>query len=242
MGHVLAVASTVRAAIVDAAVDAVADIHSVLVGTPSVSFEDVRAVQQAGRTVVSGDMSSGLLGALAYAVDAAALGVGIAVGEVDERAVAEGTIHSDWQIRSSLAWVTAGASGSTAEVVVLGNSRRSASSLAIGHGLMMDALDQEGVKAALRSAGLRFECCPDVADQKRIVMTIAKLSLPIDGRVRTELTTLREAADGPRVIKAVAGALVGGVVGTGRILASGGQPSQQGPMGGGPVATIVEVG
>src|SRR5713101_7868212 len=61
------------------------------------------------------------------------------------------------------------------EVVVFGNSSTSRSSLRIGHAVTKDFIDAEGVRNALRSAGLRFkDGLPDEADLSRLVHVFAK--------------------------------------------------------------------
>jgi len=129
-----------------------------------------------------------------------------------------------------------------AEVLLLGNSANGVGDLRIGHGTTKDLLDTSGAKEALRSAGLRFDCCPSAADLERVVQVFAKLIIPQDGRARGKRTTLLDDADSAKTAKAVGGALIGSVIGRTAFFLSGGERnSHQGPPGGSPIAAVIRV-
>jgi cyanuric acid amidohydrolase len=105
---------------------------------------------------------------------------------------------------------------------------------------MMDILDTDAVKESLRSAGLKFECCPGPEEQKRIINVFAKggASFEVRGRRSTVLT---DSDFGARMPRGVANAVIAGITGDPMFYVSGGWSIHQGPVGGGPVAAIVRV-
>ncbi len=243
MAHMDKVSRAVKTALHRSGVQTVDDVHCVLVRTPASIGDDSAEVTAFEERTSGGSFAAvgNNVEAMSYAVDAAALGVAAGLGEIDYGAVREAAIRSDWSLYSSVAWVTAGGKRPCAEIVLLGNSESSSSQLTIGHGITRDALDQEGMKHALRSAGLRFSCCPSEEDRKRVVLTIGKLSVPEGGLLRGLHTTMDADEDGTRIVKACGGTLLGSVIGTGCVLMSGGLNTHQGPPGMSPIAAVISV-
>lgn len=240
MGQIRKVAAAVCAATADAGITDPADIHCVMVKGPSLSPASIREAEARGQSVVTHDLSVGVSGAMCYANDGAALGVAVALGEVPETALSDGAVRRDWHLYSAVATTSAGAEKHHAEVLMLGNGVPSLSNLRVGHGAIRDPIDAEGVKDALRSAGLAFDCCPSREDQARIVQVFAKLVVPGTDQVRGRRITLREDTIAYATAKAVGGALVASVTGDPRVMVSGGeQNSHQGPPNGSPVAAVI---
>jgi cyanuric acid amidohydrolase len=128
------------------------------------------------------------------------------------------------------------------EVVVFGNSTSSASELRIGHSVTKDFIDAEGVRQALREAGLRFDALPGEDDLSRIVHVFAKSVIPGTDEVRGARITLLDDHDGYQIGKAMGGMLVASVTGRTMNYVSGGERnSHQGPPGGNIVAPVVRV-
>jgi cyanuric acid amidohydrolase len=129
------------------------------------------------------------------------------------------------------------------EVVVLGNSGNSRSPLRIGHAVTRDFIDAEGVRNALRSAGLRFTGgIPDESDLGRLVHVFAKSVIPGSDQIRGQRITLLDDADAYQIGKALGGMLVASVTGRTTNYVSGGERnSHQGPPGGNIVAAVVRV-
>jgi cyanuric acid amidohydrolase len=242
MGQIRKVAAAVRVAAEEAGIAEPADVHCVMVKGPSLSPASIREAEARGETVVTHDLSVGVSGAMCYANDGSALGVALALGEVPEAALSDVVVRRDWQLYSAVATTSAGGEKRHAEVLLLGNSASSLSELRIGHAVIRDPIDAHGVKDALRSAGLAFDCCPTVEDQGRIVQVFAKLIVPGTDWVRGRRITLRDDTLAYATAKAVGGALVASVTGDPRVMVSGGeQNSHQGPPDGSPVAAVVRV-
>lgn len=242
MGQIRKVATAVRAATDEAGIDDPTDVHCVMVKGPSLSPASIREAEARGQSVVTHDLSVGVSGAMCYANDGSALGVALALGEVPEAALSDDVVRRDWHLYSAVATTSAGGEKHDAEVLVLGNRAPSLSDLRIGHAAIRDPIDAEGVKDALRSAGLDFDCCPSREDQSRIVQVFAKLVVPGTDLVRGRRITLRDDLTAYASAKAVGGTLVASVTGDPRVMVSGGeQNSHQGPPDGSPVAAVVRM-
>lgn len=242
VGQIEKVADAVAKARDEAGVTANEDVHCVMVKAPSLSQLAVDDALSRGKTVATRELGSGPNGSMAYANDASALGVAVALGEVKHDDIADEVVRRNWEMFSSVASTSSGGEKTRAEVLLLGNSDFSASSLRIGHGLTKDFLDQTGIKEALRDAGLEFDCCPTEEQSRKVVAILAKLIIPDGAEVRGYPTTLRDDLEAAKSTKCVGGALIGSVVGMSRIYMSGGEPnSHQGPPGMSPVAAVVRV-
>jgi cyanuric acid amidohydrolase len=126
------------------------------------------------------------------------------------------------------------------EVVVFANAAGSRSDLRIGHAVTNDFIDAEGVRNALRSAGLDFDALPSEADLGRLVHTFAKSVIPGADEVRGQRVTLLDDHDAYQIGKALGGMLVASVTGRTTNYVSGGERnSPQGPPGGNIVAAVV---
>jgi cyanuric acid amidohydrolase len=240
MGMIRKVAEAAGRAMADAGIADPADVHLAMVKVPGLTTASIDDAEARGHTVVTRDLTFGPEGAGAYANDAAALGVAMALGEVPEGRLSDEAVRRDWDLYSSVAMTSSGGEKRHGEVLVFGNSVASASSLRIGHGVTMDFIDAEGVRGALRSAGLEFDCLPSEDDLSRLVHVFAKSVIPGEDEVRGQHITLLDDHDGYQIGKALGGMLVASVTGRTTNYVSGVERnSHQGPPGGNIVAAVV---
>ena len=241
MGMMRKVAAATHEAMQDAGISDPKDVHLVMVKVPGLTVGSIRDAESRGHTVVSHDLTFGPEGAGSYANDAAALGVAMALGEVPESKLSNDVVRRDWNLYSEVAMTSSGGEKRHGEVVVLGNSHASVSRLLIGHSVTRDFIDAQGVRDALRSAGLRFDDgLPDEKDLDRLVHVFAKSVIPGSDVVRGQHITLLDDHNAYQIGKALGGMLVASVTGRTTNYVSGGERnSHQGPPGGNIVAAVV---
>jgi len=243
MGQIRKVAAATRDAMADAGLADARDVHLVMVKVPGLTTASIKDAEERGHTVVSHDLTFGPEGAGVYANDAAALGVAMALGEVRETALSDEVIRRNWNLFSEVAMTSSGGEKRHGEVVVFGNSSLSRSSLRIGHAVTKDFIDAEGVRNALRSAGIRFQGgLPDEADLPNLVHVFAKSVIPGSDIIRGNRITLLDDVDAYQIGKALGGMLIASVTGRTTNYVSGGERnSHQGPPGGNIVAAVARV-
>ena len=241
MGQIRKVAEATHRAMADAGLTDPHDVHLVMVKVPGLTTASIKDAESRGKTVVSHDLTFGPEGAGVYANDAAALGVALALGEVKESALSDDVVRRNWDLYSEVAMTSSGGEKRHGEVLLFGNSNSSRSSLRIGHAVTRDFIDAEGVRNALRAAGLRFSGgLPDETDLARLVHVFAKSVIPGSDQIRGQRITLLDDVDAYQIGKALGGMLVASVTGRTTNYVSGGERnSHQGPPGGNIVAAIV---
>src|SRR3954454_13106322 len=142
------VADAAKVAMERAGISDVADVHYVQTKTPLLTIHTIRDAKSRGKTVwtehthESMDLSNGTT----------ALGIAVALGEIDMPGD-EDVMHNR-DLYSSVASCSSGVELDQAQVVVVGNARRVGGRYRIGHAVMKDALDQDGIWEAIRGAGL----------------------------------------------------------------------------------------
>lgn len=234
------VSDAVKRAVDDAGVEDLADVHMVLVKGPALSTVGVAEAASRGQTVVTEDFGIGPMGSMCWSNDAAALGVAVALGEVERAAVSNAEIRSNWSLYSEVAATSSGGEKRIGEVLVLANRDDSASEVCVGHGITLDMADTSGIKQAIRSAGVEFDCCLSAEQQARVVQVFGKFVLPGSNVLRGRHITALDDHEAHHVAKAVGGALVVSVTGEPMSFISGGERnSHMGPPGGNPVAAVV---
>jgi len=237
------VAAAVLQAMEDAGVDDPKDVHLVMVKVPGLTVASIGDAESRGQTVVTRDLTFGPEGAGSYANDAAALGVAMALGEVPAERLSDDVVRRDWDLYSEVAMTSSGGEKRHGEVVVFANSAASRSRLRIGHAVTKDFIDAEGVRNALRSAGLAFDCLPSDTALSRVVHVFAKSVIPGSDLIRGHHITLLDDHDAYQIGKALGGMLVASVTGRTTNYVSGGERnSHQGPPGGNIVAAVVRDG
>src|SRR5256712_3849577 len=240
MGQIRKVAAATQLAMADAGLTDPEDVHLVMVKVPGLTTASIKDAESRGKTVVSHDLTFGPEGAGAYANDAAALGVAMALGEVPEASLSDDVVRRNWDLYSNVAMTSSGGEKRHGEVVVFGNSVKSRSEVRIGHSVTKDFIDGEGVRNRLRSAGLTFNGLPSETDLSRLVHVFAKSVIPGSDRIRGQRITLLDDTDAYQIGKALGGMLVASVTGRTTNYVSGGERnSHQGPPGGNIVAAVV---
>ncbi len=233
LAQVDAAAEAVRRAMAEAAIARVDDVHFVQIKCPLLTAERVEA---AGGRVATRDT----LASMGLSRGAAALGIAVALGEVDRRALTEDRIGTDAGLFSARASCSAGIELMGLEVVVLGMSASWAGPLAIAHAVMADAIDVAPVRHALRRLGLAGDG-PLVPEQRaQVAAVLAKAEASKSGRLRGHRHTMRDDSDiaASRHARAFVGGALAAQIGHGELYVSGGA-EHQGPDGGGPCAVIV---
>ena len=241
MAMIRKVATATHEAMKDAALSDPKDVHLVMVKVPGLTVATIKDAESRGKTVVSHDLTFGPEGAGVYANDAAALGVAMALGEVPESSLSDDVIRRNWDLYSEVAMTSSGGEKRHGEVVVFGNSSTSQSPLRIGHSVTRDFIDADGVRNALRAAGVQFkDGLPDEKDLDRLVHVFAKSVIPGSDQVRGHRITLLDDVHAYEIGKALGGMLVASVTGRTTNYVSGGERnSHQGPPGGNIVAAVV---
>jgi barbiturase len=232
------VADAVRTAMERAGIDEPADVHYVQTKTPLLTIHTIRDAKSRGKTVwtehthESMDLSNGCT----------ALGIAVALGEI-EMPKDEDVMH-DRSRYSSVASCSSGVELDQAQVVVVGNTTGVGGRYRIGHSVMQDALDQDGLWEAIRSAGLDLPERPHPSDlDGRLVNLFLKCEASQDGEVRGRRNAMLDDSDvhWHRQIKACVGGVTAAVTGDPAVFVSV-SAAHQGPDGGGPVAAIVDLG
>ena len=228
------VAQAVREAMKAADIGTSEDVHYVQVKCPLLTTERINAAKGRGAKVVTEDTTR----SLGFSNGASAFGIAVGLGEVgedfDPRAIC-----TDAGIYTTRGAASAGIELMNCQVLLMGNSPSSASELVIAHHRLDDLIDAEGVRAALRGAGVAVNGSLGEAERRRVVNVFAKGQVPLDGLVRGWRTTLLTDSDlNTRPARAVLGTLVACVVGDPAIYASAGWGYHQGPTGGGVAAVI----
>jgi cyanuric acid amidohydrolase len=227
-------AKAVRVAMADAGIGDRQDVHFVQIKCPLLTSDRIEAAHAREKKVVT----TSAYGSMGYSRGASALGVALALGEIDSD-VSDEHVLKNWELFSSVASTSAGIELMHNVVIVLGNSTTSASPFVIGHGVMRDAIDFAAVIETLKSVGLGLAEISNPPAQSRLVNIFAKAEASPDGSVRGFRHTMLDDTDisATRHARAAVGGLISGLAGTGALYVSGGA-EHQGPPGGGPVAAI----
>jgi cyanuric acid amidohydrolase len=235
MAEVQEVAEAVRRALDELRVDP-ADVHYVQVKGPLLTPAGIADADSRGAAVVTTDPNK----SKAYARGATALGVAVGLGEVQPEQVSDDIIAEEMSLYSSVASTSAGGELTNCEVIVFANSPHTTSEYRIGHASLRDAVDIDGVRDALRAAGLSFACDPAQSERERIAAVFAKAEAPVGGLLRGARTTMLSDADinYERHARAAVGAVIASLTGDPRIFVSGGTEHQT-PPGHAPIAAIV---
>jgi cyanuric acid amidohydrolase len=212
------------------------DVHYVQVKGPLLTPASIADADRRGKTLRTRDPN----GSKPYARGATALGVALGLGEVAAADVNDETIAKRFDLFSSVASTSAGGELKNCEVLLFGNSPAATGDLRIGHGILRDAIDADGVRAALKSAGLSFTGNPTEDDAKRIVAVFAKAEASPTGAIRGRRNTMLSDADinYERHARAAVGAVIASITLDPAIFVSGGTEHQCAP-GAAPIAAIV---
>src|SRR5215469_9335679 len=102
--HALVAAEGVRAAIEAAGIETMEDVHFVQIKTGALTTERIADARARGRDVVTGDTYK----SMAYGRAAAALGIGVATGEIDAGQLSDRVVGTDFSIFSDVASASSG--------------------------------------------------------------------------------------------------------------------------------------
>ena len=232
------VADAVKVAMERAGITDPADVHYVQTKTPLLTIHTIRDAKARGKKVwtehthESMDLSNGCT----------ALGIAKALGEVTD-ITDEDVMHARDKY-SSVASCSSGVELDQAQVVVVGNALGVGGRYKIGHSVMNDALDADGIWNAIKDAGLNLPERPHTSDlQGRLVNVFLKCEASQDGTVRGRRNAMLDDSDvhWHRQIKSCVGGVTASVTGDPAVFVSV-SAAHQGPEGGGPVAAIIDLG
>jgi cyanuric acid amidohydrolase len=229
------VAAGVRQAMEAAGIAKATDVHFVQIKCPLLTADRLADLEARGFSAATRDT----LKSMGLSRAASALGVGVALGEIDRASLSEAAIGRDWSLYSNRASASAGVELTDHEIVVIGSAAGWSGPLRVAHCVMRDAIDIEPVRSALEELGLSARGQLAQSDRARMVALLAKAEAGSTGRLREHRHTMLDDSDisSTRHARAfVAGALAG-LIGHAEIYVSGGA-EHQGPDGGGPVAVI----
>jgi len=237
MAQLRATAQAVRDAMADAGITDPAEVHYVQVKCPLITSAKVMEAAARGQSVATHETYH----SMGLSRGAAALGVGLALGELAEAALSDPVIGADWSLHSGRASCSAGVELERCEVIVLGNSPAWVGDLIIGHDVMADAVDFGAVQRALASVGLGAPGQLDAAARARLVAALAKAEPATTGSIRGLRHIMNDDSDinATRHARALVGGVIAAAVGRTDLFVSGGA-EHQGPDGGGPVAIIAQ--
>ncbi|MCA0335614.1 MAG: ring-opening amidohydrolase [Actinobacteria bacterium] len=232
------VAAGVKVAMERAGITDPKDVHYVQTKTPLLTIHTIRDAKSRGKSVwtehthESMDLSNGATG----------LGIAVALGEIDMPTDADVMHNRD--LYSSVASCSSGVELDQAQIVVVGNARGIGGRYRIGHSVMQDALDADGIWAAIKDAGLDLPERAHWSDiQGRLVNVFLKCEASLDGTVHGRRNAMLDDSDvhWHRQIKSCVGGVTASVTGDPAVFVSV-SAAHQGPEGGGPVAAIVDLG
>ncbi len=235
---VATVAEGVRRAVAAAGIDDPAEVHYVQTKTPLLTMATIEEARGRGTTTVTDEP----LESMNISNGTTALGIAVALGEIEVPTAEQ--IGHDLSLFSSVASCSSGVELDRAQIVVVGNAPGVGGRYRIGHSVMRDALDVEGIYSAIRSAGLDLPDRPVAADLgDRLVNVFMKCEADPTGRLRGRRQVALDDSDvhHHRHIKGAVGGVAAAATGDPAVFVSV-AALHQGPSGGGPVAAVVDVG
>jgi cyanuric acid amidohydrolase len=231
------VAAAVRAAMKAAGIQDPKDAHYVQTKTPLLTVEAVQDAHRRGKSVACEVHDS-----MGVSNGTTALGIAVALGELAMPRAEQ--ICRDLELYSSVASCSSGVELTRAQIVLLGNRAGAGGRYRIGHSVMRDALDLDGIYAAIRDAGLELPERPRAEDLRgRLVNCFIKCEADRTGELRGRRQIMLDDSDvhHHRHAKAAVGAVAAAAIGDPAVFVSV-DAMHQGPQGGGPVIAIVELG
>ena len=230
------VAEGVRLAMKDAGITDPRDVHYVQTKTPLLTIETIQDAHARGHDVFcevhdSMGVSNGTTG----------LGIALALGEISMPRAEE--ICKNLDLYSAVASCSSGVELDCAQIVLFGNKAGAGGRYRIGHAVMKDALDMDGIYDAIRNAGLDLPERPRASDLKgRVVNCFMKCEADRTGKLRGRRQIMLDDSDvhHHRHSKGAVGGVAAAAIGDPAVFVSV-DAMHQGPQGGGPVIAIVEM-
>jgi barbiturase len=230
------VADAVKAAMKDAGITDPKDVHYVQTKTPLLTIDSVRDAESRGQHLACEVHDS-----MGVSNGTTALGIAVALGEVAMPKPEQ--ICKDLDLYSSVASCSSGVELTQAQIVLLGNKPGAGGRYRIGHAVMRDALDIDGIYDAIRDAGIELPERPRAEDLKgRVVNCFMKCEADRTGQLRGRRQIMLDDSDvhHHRHAKAAVGGVAAAAIGDPAVFVSV-DAMHQGPHGGGPVIAIVEL-
>jgi cyanuric acid amidohydrolase len=231
------VAAGVRTAMQAAGISDPAHVHFVQIKCPLLTADRIAAAEAQGHATATRDT----LKSMGLSRGASALGVALALGEIDPAGIANAKIGTDTALWSSRASTSAGVELMGHEIVVMGMSDHWAGDLIIDHAVMQDGIDTDPVRAALHRLGIDTAGQVPADQRQNIVALLAKADPGSTGQTRGLRHTMLDDSDlsATRHARAFTGGALAALTGRTDLFISGGA-EHQGPDGGGPVAIIAK--
>src|ERR1700719_4677686 len=230
------VADAVKAAMKDAGITDPKDVHYVQTKTPLLTIDSVRDAETRHQTLACEVHDS-----MGVSNGTTALGIAVALGEVPMPKAEQ--ICKDLDLYSSVASCSSGVELTQAQIVLLGNKAGAGGRYRIGHSVMRDALDIDGIYDSIRDAGIELPERPRSEDLKgRVVNCFMKCEADRRGLLRGRRQIMLDDSDvhHHRHSKAAVGGVAATAIGDPAVFVSV-DAMHQGPHGGGPVIAIVEL-
>ncbi|MEM9392330.1 MAG: ring-opening amidohydrolase [Pseudomonadota bacterium] len=221
------VADVVRASIKAAEIASADDVHFVQIKCPLLTSDRIASAEQP-------TLTRDTLKSMGLSRGASALGIALALNEIDAATAERAQVEGDRSIWSSRASTSAGVELMGHEVLVLGMSDAWSGPLIVDHAVMKDAIDTASVRAAMDRL--------HIGSGSVLKALFAKAEASSNGQIRGARHTMLNDSDisSTRHARAIVGGALSGLVGRTDLFVSGGA-EHQGPDGGGPVALIAEL-
>ncbi len=231
------VAEGVRLAMKNAGITDPKDVHYVQTKTPLLTIETIQDAHARGHDVFcevhdSMGVSNGTTG----------LGIALALGEISMPKAED--ICKNLDLYSAVASCSSGVELDCAQIVLFGNKAGAGGRYRIGHAVMKDALDMDGIYDAIRNAGLDLPERPRASDLGgKVVNCFMKCEADRTGKLRGRRQIMLDDSDvhHHRHSKAAVGGVAAAAIGDPAVFVSV-DAMHQGPQGGGPVIAIVDMG
>src|SRR6202049_4876816 len=210
------VAEGVKAAMRDAGISDPADVHYVQTKTPLLTIDSVRDAEGRGHHVACEVHDS-----MGVSNGTTALGIAVALGETKMPTAAQ--ICKDLDLYSAVASCSSGVELTQAQIVLLGNKAGAGGRFRIGHAVMRDALDIDGIYDAIRHAGLELPERPRADDLSgRVVNCFIKCEADHRGSLRGRRQIMLDDSDvhHHRHSKAAVGGVAAAALGDPAVLVS----------------------
>ena len=231
------VADAVKAAMRDAGIGDPKDVHYVQTKTPLLTIDAVLDAEKRGH-----DVACEVHDSMGVSNGTTALGIAVALDEIGMPRAEQ--ICKDLDLYSSVASCSSGVELTQAQIVLLGNKPGAGGRYRIGHSVMRDALDMDGIYDAIRDAGLELPARPRAEDLGgRVVNCFMKCEADRRGTLRGRRQIMLDDSDvhHHRHSKAAVGGVAAAAIGDPAVFVSV-DAMHQGPHGGGPVIAIVDMG
>jgi cyanuric acid amidohydrolase len=231
------VADGVKAAMKNAGITNPKDVHYVQTKTPLLTIDMVQDAEHRGKTTACEVHES-----MGVSNGTTALGIAVALGEIKMPKAEE--ICKNLDLYSSVASCSSGVELTQAQIVLLGNKAGAGGRYRIGHSVMKDALDFEGIYEGIRDAGLKLPERARAGDLKgKLVNMFIKCEADKRAKLRGRRQIMLDDSDvhHHRHSKGAVSGVAAAAIGDPAVFVSV-DAMHQGPHGGGPAIAIVDVG